>query len=63
MGYYQMTAALSFLLAPAIGTWVFESLGSFNLWIGTFILGMASAVMILLVKNNYKIIEYNSKEE
>ncbi|MFH1197207.1 MAG: MFS transporter [bacterium] len=50
MGYYQMTTALSFLLAPAAGTWVLESFGSFNLWIWSFVFGMISAIMMLWIK-------------
>ncbi len=50
MGYYQMTGALSFLLAPAIGTWVFDSFGSFNLWIASFVLSLISGFALMANK-------------
>jgi len=50
MGYYQMNAALSFLLAPAIGTWVLDSFGSFNLWIASFVLSLISGFALMANK-------------
>jgi MFS family permease len=43
MGYYQMMFSLSFILAPLIGTAIYENFGSIILWIGTFVLSLISA--------------------
>ncbi|MFC2119762.1 MDR family MFS transporter [Bacteroidota bacterium] len=50
MGYYQMTFSFSFMIGPWLGTEVLDSLGSFILWTGCFVLGALSAVMMLLLK-------------
>jgi MFS family permease len=50
MGYYQMNAALSFLLAPAVGAWIFDSFGSFNLWIASFVLSLISGFALIANK-------------
>ena len=50
MGYYQMTAALSLLVAPAAGTWALQTFGSFNLWIYSFVFGMISSILMLGIK-------------
>lgn len=52
MGYYQMLFSTCFILAPFIGTNVYESFGSGTLWIGTFIFGMISTVMMLKLRQH-----------
>jgi len=51
MGYYQMTFSFSFMIGPWLGTEVLDSLGSFVLWTGCFVLGVLSAVMMLILKS------------
>ena len=50
MGYYQMTFSFSFMIGPWLGTETLDSLGSFILWTGCFVLGVLSAVMMLLLR-------------
>ena len=54
MGYYQMTFSFSFMIGPWLGAEVLESLGSFILWTGCFVLGAISAVMMLILKSKQK---------
>jgi hypothetical protein len=42
------------MVGPLVGNRVFETLGSFPLWIGCFVLGAISAVMMLKLKSNQK---------
>ncbi len=50
MGYYQMLFSTCFILAPFIGTHVYESFGSTVLWAGTFVLGITSTIMMLRLR-------------
>ncbi len=51
MGYFQMTFSLAFTAGPWLGTVVFEYFGAFNLWIGTFVFCLISALMMLKLKH------------
>jgi MFS family permease len=51
MGYFQMMFSLAFTTAPMIGTLVLENYGAKVLWSGTFILGIFSATMMLILKS------------
>ncbi|MFN0122806.1 MAG: MDR family MFS transporter [Blastocatellia bacterium] len=46
MGMFQVTFSISLILAPLVGTWVYERYGGRNLWAGAFALGMVSALML-----------------
>lgn len=50
MGYYQMTFSLAFTIGPWLGTKILETYGAFTLWIGIFILGLFSILMISFIK-------------
>jgi len=50
MGYLQMTFSFSFMIGPWLGTFAFDEFGSFALWGGTLIFGIASAFMMLYCK-------------
>jgi len=54
MGYFQMAFSFSFMVGPLVGNRVFETLGSFPLWIGCFALGLISALMMLKLKTKQK---------
>ena len=54
MGYFQMAFSFSFMVGPLVGNRVFETLGSFPLWIGCFGLGLISALMMLKLKSKQK---------
>lgn len=51
MGYFQMTFSLSFMVGPWLGTVVYEQFGSVILWIGCFVFGLISALMMTRLKN------------
>jgi MFS family permease len=51
MGIYQMTFSLAFILAPWLGTQIFERFGATWLWSATFILGCLSAAMMWRVES------------
>lgn len=50
MGVYQTIFNLAFTIGPWIGTAVLENYGSSTLWIGTFIFGILSSIMMLGLK-------------
>ena len=50
MGIYQTIFNLAFTFGPWIGTAVLENYGSSTLWIGTFIFGILSSIMMLGLK-------------
>jgi len=54
MGYFQMAFSFSFMVGPLVGNRVFETLGSYPLWIGCFALGLISALMMLKLKTKQK---------
>ena len=54
MGYFQMAFSFSFMVGPLVGNRVFETLGSFPLWIGCFGLELISALMMLKLKSKQK---------
>ena len=54
MGYYQMTFSFSFMIGPWLGAEILDSLGSFILWTGCFVLGTISAVMMLILKSKQR---------
>lgn len=51
MGYYQLMFSICFTLGPWLGTVIFEEFGSFTLWIGTFMFGLISTIMMLKLKS------------
>ncbi|MGH7491032.1 MAG: MDR family MFS transporter [bacterium] len=51
MGIYQMTFSLGFILAPWMGTLIFERFGSSWLWGMTFALGCLSAAMMWRIES------------
>jgi MFS family permease len=51
MGYFQMTFSLAFILGPLLGTKLLEDFGSDFLWSLIFILGIASAALMIKLKN------------
>jgi len=52
MGYYQMMFSLSFILAPLIGTAIYDNFGSIILWIGTFVLSLISAFIFYRLRKS-----------
>jgi MFS family permease len=50
MGYFQMTFSFSFMIGPLLGTVILEEFGAITVWMGTFILGMLTATMMLNLK-------------
>jgi hypothetical protein len=42
------------MVGPLVGNRVFETLGSYPLWIGCFALGLISALMMLKLKTKQK---------
>ncbi|MGB5896093.1 MAG: MFS transporter [Ignavibacteriaceae bacterium] len=52
MGYFQMAFSFSFMVGPLVGNRVFENFGSFSLWIGCFVLGLISALMMIRLKKD-----------
>lgn len=50
MGYYQMTFSFAFSAGPWLGTVVFQNYGSTVLWIGCFVLGVLSAILLSVRK-------------
>lgn len=51
MGYFQMTFSFAFMIGPWMGTEVLENFGSFTLWVGCFVFGLISALMMLNLKD------------
>ena len=51
MGYFQMTFSFAFMIGPWMGTEILENFGSFALWIGCFLFGLISALMMLKLKD------------
>jgi MFS family permease len=51
MGYFQMTFSFSFMIGPLLGTVILEEFGATVVWIGTFLLGMLTAAMMLKLKS------------
>lgn len=54
MGLYQMTFNLAFSIGPWLGMTVFENYGAKYLWLGTFMLGILSSLLMLAVKPKSK---------
>jgi len=52
MGYFHLVFSFSLMVAPFLGTTIFEIYGSFTLWIWTFISGLISAIMYLKFRKN-----------
>jgi MFS family permease len=52
MGYYQMLFSTCFIFAPLIGTNVYQFYGSSVLWIGTFVFGLISALMMIKLRHH-----------
>lgn len=50
MGYFQMSFSFSFMVGPWLGAEMLEQFGSFSLWIGCFVLGLISTLMMLKLK-------------
>ena len=56
MGYFQMTFSTSLIIGPLLGTKVLGDFGSEILWTGTFAFGLISALMMLKLKGQKKIL-------
>jgi MFS family permease len=52
MGYFHLVFSFSLMVAPFLGTTIFEIYGSFTLWMWTFISGLISAIMYLKFRKN-----------
>ena len=52
MGYFQMTFSFSLMVGPWIGALVLDYFGSAILWGGSFVFGLTSAILFLLL-NKY----------
>lgn len=52
MGFYQMVFSLSFMLAPYLGTTIYEAFNATVLWGGTFLLSLVSLIFILLMNSS-----------
>ena len=50
MGIYTASFSLCSLLAPLLGTWVYDAFGGRALWVGGFVFGGISAILYLRVK-------------
>jgi len=50
MGYFQVSFSFSFMVGPWLGAEALEQFGSFNLWLGCFVLGLISTLMMLKLK-------------
>jgi MFS family permease len=50
MGYFQMSFSFAFMVGPWLGAVVLEQFGSFSLWLGCFLFGLVSTVMMLRLK-------------
>lgn len=50
MGYFQMSFSFAFMVGPWLGAEVLEQFGSFSLWLGCFLFGLVSMVMMLRLK-------------
>jgi MFS family permease len=50
MGYFQMSFSFAFMVGPWLGAEVLEQFGSFYLWIGCFVFGLISTILMLKMK-------------
>jgi MFS family permease len=50
MGYFQMSFSFAFMVGPWLGAEVLEQFGSFYLWLGCFVFGLISAILMLRMK-------------
>jgi MFS family permease len=50
MGYFQMTFSFAFSAGPWLGTIVYDKYGSVTLWIGTLVMGLITAALMLFLK-------------
>jgi len=50
MGYFQMSFSFAFMVGPWLGAEVLEQFGSFYLWLGCFMFGLISVVLMLRMK-------------
>ena len=50
MGYFQMSFSFAFMVGPWLGAEVLEQFGSFYLWIGCFVFGLISTVLMMRLK-------------
>jgi MFS family permease len=50
MGYYQMTFSFAFSAGPWLGTVVYQNHGAFTLWMWTFVFGLITAAVMLMLK-------------
>lgn len=54
MGYFQVSFSFSFMVGPWLGAEALEQFGPFSLWVGCFVLGLISTVMMLKLKEEKK---------
>lgn len=50
MGYSQMTFSFAFMIGPLMGTAALDYFGSFTVWVGCFVFGLFSALMMFKLK-------------
>jgi len=50
MGYFQMSFSFAFMVGPWLGAEVLEQFGSIYLWLGCFVFGLISVVLMLRMK-------------
>jgi len=50
MGYFQMSFSFAFMVGPWLGAEVLEQFGSFYLWLGCFVFGLISTILMLKMK-------------
>jgi len=50
MGYFQMSFSFAFMVGPWLGAEALEQFGSFYLWIGCFVFGLISTILMLKMK-------------
>ena len=54
MGYFQVSFSFSFMVGPWLGAEMLEQFGPFSLWIGCFVLGLISTLMMLKLREEKK---------
>jgi MFS family permease len=57
MGYYTMAFSLSFIIGPWLGTTILEHLGGSVLWSTMFLIGIASTLMMIRLREEIAVTE------
>lgn len=57
MGYFQMSFSFSFMVGPWLGAEALDHFGSLSLWLGCFVLGMISTIMLFRLREKKHLYE------